>query len=82
MVPKDGVTFEAFEPLPVSLYKPCTVALANNDKSFFVAGGGDSGAIAVSKRVFIYEGNRWVEMKSMPIGRRGMKSNSRTKIDE
>ena len=78
MVPKDGATFEAFEPLPISLIDPCAMALANDDKSFFVAGGLASGP---SKRVFIYEGNRWVEMKSMPIGRVGMKSDSRT-IDE
>ena len=67
-VTKDGITFEAFTPLPIGVQAPCAVALGGDDGDFFVGGGYDGSPH--SKRAFIHRGNQWVEMREMPTARR------------
>ena len=66
-VTKDGITFEAFTPLPIGVQAPCAVALGGDDGDFFVGGGYDGSPH--SKRAFIHRGNQWVEMQEMPTAR-------------
>ena len=71
----DGVTFNAFTPLPIGLSNYCMVALDGDDGEFFVGGGdywkldGNNGRSLKSRRAFIYRDNQWVEVAQMPTAR-------------
>ena len=79
-ISKDGITFEAFTPLPVGLAHHCAVALDGDNGDFFIAGGATSSG-DLSKRAFIHRGNQWVEMKQMDLAHNsGKKPNLEKKI--
>ena len=42
-ITKDGVTFEAFTPLPIVLHSHCVVSLDGEDGDIFVGGGHGKG---------------------------------------
>ena len=72
----DGVTFNAFTPLPKSLNLYCMVALDGDDGEFFVGGGSYSSCSTTScrndvksRRAFIYKDNQWDEVAQMPTAR-------------
>ena len=71
----DGVTFNAFTPLPIGLSNYCMVALDGDDGEFFVGGGdywkldGNNGRSLKSRRAFIYRDNQWDEVAQMPTAR-------------
>ena len=71
-ITKDGITFEAFTPLPTGFTSHCLVALdGGSDGDFFVAGGWDGSNYV--KRALIHRGNQWVEMREMPTDGRASK---------
>ena len=72
----DGVTFNAFTPLPIGLSNYCMVALDGDDGEFFVGGGSYSSCSTTScrndvksRRAFIYKDNQWDEVAQMPTAR-------------
>ena len=74
-ITRDGVTFEAFTPLPVGLRDHCMVALDGDEEGDFFVGGGDIRGGKYSKRAFIYKNNQWMDVKELPTGSRGKKPN-------
>ena len=66
----DGITFNAFTPLPLGLHSHCLVALDGDDGEFFVTAGHSSGC-GVCQRTFIHKIDQWNEMESRPTGGNG-----------
>ena len=71
----DGVTFEAFTPLPVGLRDHCMVALDGDEEGDFFVGGGDISIGKYRKEAFIHKNNQWMDVKELPTGSRGKKPN-------
>ena len=74
-ITRDGVTFEAFTPLPVGLRDHCMVALDGDEEGDFFVGGGDSSVKTYTKSTYIYKNNQWVGVRELPTGRRGKMPN-------
>merc|ERR1711879_325082 len=68
-ITRDGVTFEAFTPLPIGLRSHCMVALDGDEEGDFFVGGGHSSGQQYDKRAYIYKINQWVEVEELPTGR-------------
>ena len=68
----DGMTFNAYTPLPLALLDHCLVALDRDDGEFFLAGGRTE--YDAHNGTYIHRDNHWDNVHDMPTRRYGKKS--------